>query len=175
MVTTPQRRELAQSAVAVRGISIRLACAIFCISESGYCYQPVLCDENQLIAELLIEQTTENNQWGFGLCFLFFRNVKGFRWNHKRVYRIYCELKLNLRIKPKTRIVRLPPAPLTVPENINETWSMDFMHDQLSDGRAFRTFNVIDDYNREALAIDVDFSLPAARVIRSLEHIIEWR
>lgn len=63
MVTTPQRRELAQSAVAVRGISIRLACTIFCISESGYRYQPVLCDENQLIAELLIAQTTENNQW----------------------------------------------------------------------------------------------------------------
>lgn len=80
-----------------------------------------------------------------------------------------------LRIKPKTRIIRLLPAPLTVPENINETLSMDFMHDQLSDGRTFRTFNVIDDFNREALAIDVDFSLPAARVIRSLEQIMEWR
>ena len=175
MVTTPQRRLLAQNAVAVRGISIRLACETFCISNSGYRYQSKLSDENQLIADLLTEQTTKNNQWGFGLCFLFLRNVKGFRWNHKRVYRIYCELKLNLRIKPKTRIIRLPPAPLTVPEMINQTWSMDFMHDQLSDGRTFRTFNVIDDFNREALAIDVDFSLPAARVIRSLEQIIEWR
>ncbi|GAA0327349.1 transposase [Morganella psychrotolerans] len=175
MVTTPQRRLLAQNAVASSGISIRLACEIFCISNSGYRYQSKLSDENQLIADLLTEQTTKNNQSEFGLCFLFLRNVKGFRWNHKRVYRIYCELKLNLRIKPKARIILLPPAPRTVPEMINQTWSMDFMHDQLSDDRTFRTFNVIDDFNREALAIDVDFSLPAARVIRSLEQIIEWR
>lgn len=78
-------------------------------------------------------------------------------------------------LHPKTRITRLPPTPLTVPEKTNETWSMDFMHDQLDDDQSFRTFNVIDDFNREALAIDVDFSLPAARVIRSLEQIIEWR
>lgn len=58
---------------------------------------------------------------------------------------------------------------------INQVWSMDFMHDQLFDGRSFRTFNVIDDFNREGLCIDVDFSLPAVRVIRSLEQIIEWR
>ncbi len=175
MVIVPQRRELAQSAVAIWGISIWLACNVFYISESGYRYKAVLCDENQQIGDLLIELITKNNQWGFGLCFLFLRNVKGFRWNHRREYRIYCELKFNLRIKPKTRITRLPPTPLTVPEKINETWSMDFMHDQLDDGQSFRTFNVIDDFNREALAIDVDFSLPAARVIRSLEQIIEWR
>lgn len=58
---------------------------------------------------------------------------------------------------------------------INEVWSMDFMHNQLSDGRAFRLFNVLDDFNREGLGIELDFSLPAARVIRSLEQIIEWR
>ncbi|GAB3684464.1 hypothetical protein GCM10028792_35580 [Salinisphaera aquimarina] len=52
---------------------------------------------------------------------------------------------------------------------------MDFMHDQLSDGRGFRWFNVIDDYNREGLGIEVDLSLPSARVIRSLEQIMEWR
>ena len=52
---------------------------------------------------------------------------------------------------------------------------MDFMHDQLSDGRSFRLFNVLDDFNREGLGIEVDLSLPAARVIRSLDRIIEWR
>jgi putative transposase len=62
-----------------------------------------------------------------------------------------------------------------VPEEINQVWSMDFMHDQLSDGRSFRLFNVIDDYNREALGIEVDFSLPSERVIRALKQIIEWR
>jgi putative transposase len=64
---------------------------------------------------------------------------------------------------------------LAVPESINDTWSMDFMHDQLSDGRSFRLFNVIDDYNREGLGIEADLSLPASRVIRALEQIIEWR
>ena len=102
-------------------------------------------------------------------------NVKGHRWNHKRVYRIYRELELNLRIKPRKRIVRERPEPLAVPETINQCWSMDFMHDQLSDGRSFRLFNVIDDFNREALAIDIDLSLPSERVIRALDQIIEWR
>jgi putative transposase len=64
------------------------------------------------------------------------RDVKGFAWNHKRVYRIYRELELNLRIKPKKRLVREKPEPLTVPESIIDSWSTDFMHDQLSDGRS---------------------------------------
>jgi putative transposase len=91
------------------------------------------------------------------------------------VYRIYKELALNLRIKPKKRLVREKPEPLAVPERINETWSMDFMHDQLSNQRSYRLLNVIDDYNREALDIEVDFSLPTERVIRTLNQIIEWR
>lgn len=106
---------------------------------------------------------------------MFLRNVKGFLWNHNRVSRIYCELELNLRIKPRKRIVREKPEPLAVPEAINEYWSMDFVHDQLEDGRSFRLFNVLDDFNREGLTIDVDLSLPSARVIRSLEQVIEWR
>ena len=101
--------------------------------------------------------------------------MKGYGWNHKRVYRIYRELELNLRIKPKKRLIREKPEPLSVPDAINECWSMDFMHDQLEDGRSFRLFNVIDDFNREGLVIDVDFALPAERVKRSLNQLIEWR
>jgi len=67
------------------------------------------------------------------------------------------------------------PTVLEVPRQMNTTWSMDFMRDALSDGRMFRTFNVLDDYNRESLGIEVDFSLPALRVIRTLERSIEWR
>jgi putative transposase len=65
--------------------------------------------------------------------------------------------------------------PLAVPEVINQVWAMNFMHDQLEDGRRFRLFNVIDDFHREGLAIDVDLSLPAVRVIRTFDQIIEWR
>lgn len=114
--------------------------------------------------------TGRHSTWGFKLCFLYLRNVRGFGWNHKCVYRIYCELALNLRIKPRKRLYRKKPEALSVPLAINQLWSMDFMHDQLVDGRRFRTFNVIDDFNREGLGIEVDFLLPVARVIRALDQ-----
>ena len=103
------------------------------------------------------------------------RNVKGFKWNHKRVYRIDRALELNLRIKPKKRLILVKPKALSVPTAKNKTWSMDFMHDQLGDQRSSRLFNVIDAFNREALGINVDLPPPAARVIRALNQIIEWR
>jgi putative transposase len=106
---------------------------------------------------------------------LHLRNVKGHPSNHKRVYRIYCALELNLRIKPRKRLKRDKPDALAVPEAPNMTWSMDFKADRLGDGRQFRLLNVLDDVNREGLGIEVDFSLPAERVIRSLDRIIEWR
>lgn len=127
------------------------------------------------IAEWLVRLTDNQRNWGFGLCFLYLRNVTGFGWNHKRVYRIYCELELNLRIRPKKRLLRETPAALTVPKAKNQVWSMDFMHDALGDGRGFRLFNVLDDFNREALAIEADLSLPSARVLRTLQQVIEWR
>lgn len=119
--------------------------------------------------------TATYRNWGFGMCFLYLRNVKKFLWNDKRVYRIYRELELNLRIKPKKRITREKPAPLKVPTSINETWSMDFMHDGLNNGKSYRLLNVIDDFNRQGLGMEVDVSLPSERVIRTLERIIEWR
>ncbi len=166
---------MARRSVAERGLSIRLAYAAFSISAKCYRYQPRLLDENAEIADWLLRLTETHRRWGFGLCFLYLRNVKGLCWNHKRVYRIYRELELNLRIKPRKRLRRDAPGKLAEPEAINDSWSMDFMHDQLGDGRGFRLFNVIDDYNREGLGIEVDLSLPSARVIRSLEQIMEWR
>jgi len=80
-----------------------------------------------------------------------------------------------LRIKPRKRLIREKPEALTVPLKINQVWSMDFMHDQLEDGRTFRLFNVIDDYNREAIGMEAYFSLPAERVIRELKQMISWR
>jgi putative transposase len=168
-------KEVAQEAVKERSISIRLACEAVGISETCYRYISKLNDENKVIADWLLRITSNNPNWGFGLCYLYLRNVKLFIWNHKRIYRIYKELELNLRIKPKKRIHREKPDVLAVPTAINECWSMDFMHDQLTDGRSIRLFNVIDDFNREGLTIDIDFSLPASRVVRSLNQIIEWR
>ena len=127
-------------AVEEDGVSIALACRTFGVSESCYRYEARLSDENAEIADWLIRLTATYRTWGFGLCFLYLRNVKGFGWNHKRVYRIYRELELNLRIKPRKRLIREKPDTLAIPAAPNETWSMDFMADQLGDGRSFRTW-----------------------------------
>jgi putative transposase len=161
VVRPAHRRELAQVAVASGQLNIKQACQTYSISETCYRYQAELSSENAQIADWLVRLTTEESDWGFGLCFDYLRNVECRIWNHKRVYRIYCELALNLRIKPKRRLKRHKPEPLKEPLRANQVWSMDFMHDQLSDGRTFRLFNVIDDFKREGLAIEAGFSLPA--------------
>lgn len=166
---------MAQAAVADGRLNIHQACQTYGISETCYRYQAKLSDENAEIAEWLVRLTTDDTDWGFGLCFDYLRNVEGFSWNHKRVYRIYCDLQLNLRIRPKRRLNRHKPEPLKEPLRANQAWSMDFMHDQLSDGRTFRLFNVIDDFRREGLAIEAGFSLPSLRVIRVLNQLLEWR
>lgn len=166
---------MAKEAVSEKKLNIRQACEAFHISQTCYRHEAKLSAENERIADWLTCLTHNQRNWGFGLCFLYLRDVQGFAWNHKRVYRIYCELELNMRIKPKKRLKRERPEPLAQPERANQVCSMDFMHDQLEYGRSFRLLNVLDDFNREGLGIEVDFSLPAERVIRSLERIIEWR
>ena len=103
MTGPSQRRELAASAVERRQVSIALACRTFGVSETCYRYSPKRDEENEMIADLLVGLTEARRTWGFGLCFLHLRNVKGHPWNHKRVYRIYCELELNLRSEPLRR------------------------------------------------------------------------
>ena len=91
------------------------------------------------------------------------------------MYRIYREHELNLRIRHKEQMVREKAETVAVRDALNHVSSIDFMHDQLVDGRAFRLFNMIDDFNRDGLAFDVDFSLPAQWVMRSLDNLIGWR
>jgi putative transposase len=174
-VPTGFRREMAQYAVDERGVSVALACRAFSISQRCFRYVPLLADENEEIEDWLIALTKTRKNWGFALCYLYLRNIKGFKWNHKRVRRIYCELELNLRIKPRKRLKRECPEPLSVPDRPKQVWSMGFMSDQLWNGKSFRTLNILDDFNREGLAINVDFSLPAARVVRNLSQVIAWR
>jgi len=84
-------------------------------------------------------------------------------------------MALHLKRKPKKRLPARAAQTLMVPLQANQTWSLDFMSDALSNSRAFRTLNVIDDFNREALWIEVDTSLPAERVVRVLEQLLDWR
>ena len=122
---------MARRAIADHEVSTRLACQAFSISETCYRYQPKLSGDNQLIADWLLRLTTTNRNWGFGLCYLYLRNVKGFPYNHKRIYLIYSELELNPRIKPKRRLKRDKSEDLAEPRQINSMWSMDFMRDSL--------------------------------------------
>ena len=154
-------------------MSERSACEVVGISRSVYHYQPNE-RRDEAVIEAIQSVVERYPAYGFSKVFTVLRR-EGRPWNHKRVYRVYCALKLNLRRKGKKRLPSRYPEPLAVPEQMNQCWSMDFMSDALFCGRRFRTFNVVDDYNREALAIEVDLSLPAPRVIRVLERIVAWR
>lgn len=111
-------------------------------------------------------------RWGFWKCFDR-RRLDGEPWNHKRVLRVYREMRLNLPRRAKRRVPQRLRQPIGAPVMLNDVWALDFMHDRLYCGRPFRTLNVIDEANREALAVEVGSSIPAARVVRVLEQLIE--
>jgi putative transposase len=111
---------------------------------------------------------------GFDDYYSKIRN-EGIGWNRKRVLRVYRQLGLKMRRKRKRRLPSRTKNPLSTPLLINHTWSMDFMSDSLSYGRKIRVLNVIDDYNREALAVEADFSFPSEKLIKTLNEVIFWR
>jgi len=112
---------------------------------------------------------------GLGPLLSVFSQSEGFQMELQAYLQGLRRVGLNLRVKPRKRLILEKPEALTLPLEINQVWSMDFMHDQLKDGRTFRLFNVIDDYNREAIVTEADFFLPAERVIRELKQMISWR
>lgn len=122
----------------------------------------------------LNEVVGRHGRWGFWKCFHWMR-LKGENWNHKRVWRVYRAMKLNLPRRAKRRLPARLRQPLNAPPQADLQWSMDFMHDTLYHGRRYRTLNVHDEGVREVLAIEVDTSLPAERVIRVLEQLKESR
>jgi putative transposase len=167
------RRELVDYAKASFRVSLRRACRVVGISDALYRYQPDRTKDEPVIAAL--QEAVERYQaYGFSKLFKVLRRW-GHPWNHKRVYRLYCLLNLNKRRRGKKGLPSRHPQPLVVPSVANHCWSMDAMSDSLFCGRRFRTFNVVDDFNRRVLAIETDLNLPAPRVIRVLERIVAGR
>jgi putative transposase len=154
-------------------LSVRRACSLVSLPRSVMMYQRIPKDDSSLI-EALHQLVDKHPTIGFWKCYYRLRR-KGYSCNHKKLYRVYTLLRLNVRRKARRRIPQRIKEPLLVPAMVNHSWSMDFMCDSLVDGRRFRLLNIIDDYNRESLAIEIDTSLPALRVIRTLQQLIEMR
>jgi len=154
------------------GVSIVRACKILSLDRSSYYYDSVK-DDSAVEAKLrwYAEKLPAR---GFPEYFNRIRK-EGLVWNHKRVKRVYLKLGMSRRKKVKRRIPNPEKRTLLQPIIPNLTWSIDFMHDTLENGRKFRTFNVIDDFNREALSVDVEYSFSSEQVVEALKRIIERR
>lgn len=143
------------------------------MSKSVFYYKPIPKDDT-VIEKALQQKAKEHSEEGFWMAYDRLRN-EGKSWNHKRVYRVYKKLGLSLRRKVKKRLPARVKEPLEAPIAPNRSWSIDFVTDVLENKRRFRGLTVIDDYNREALHIEIDFSLPSKRVVWVLNHLINRR
>ncbi len=156
-------------------LSIARACEAMKLSRSTF-YRPVTDwrERDGDVIDALNTVMKRHPRWGFWTSFDHLR-FKGRTWNHKKVHRVYCKMGLNMKRRTKKRILKRERTPLEVAGTSNASWGIDFMQDTLYNGRCFRTLNVLDEGVRECLAIEVDTSLPAERVVRVLNRLKEWR
>jgi len=156
---------------AEQGLPVRRGCACVGLSPAAYYRKPLDWQERDAeVIDVLNELVEQHPRWGFWK-YVDRCAALGHPWNHKRIYRVYCALGLNQPRRAKRRLPDRERVPLLVPERPNQVWSADFMSDSLYYGPRFRTFNVIDDFNREGLAIEIDTSLRAERLIRVFEQL----
>lgn len=153
------------------GLSIRRACQAARLARSAHYVPPRPRNDGPVIAAIE-GYVHDNPRHGFDKLYSVLR---GHGFGKCRLYRVYRALRLNIRRRGKRRLPARIKVPLVIPAQPNEIWSADFMADALWSGRRFRTFNVIDDFNREALKIEIDTSLPAKRIVRALDELIELR
>ena len=172
MVGPTERRALVRWMVLEKKISQRRACRWVGLSRNAIAEPEVLKAKDETLQNQIKQIANRYKQWGVLKIYHKLRQ-RGERVNHKRVRRLYKLSGLSLRRKTKKRLPEAIRQPLPKSTIRNGCWSIDFTSDGLGDGRKFRTLNVIDDYSREALGVEVDYSLPAQRVIRLLDQLVK--
>lgn len=174
MVTLPARREVASFFRASWSLSERRSCELAAVQRSSVRYRARRVVDPRF-RERLLQLAALYPRYGYELLTQKLRR-EGQLVNEKRVRRLYLLEGLKLRSRPRRKLVAAAPREKSVtPDSPNRRWSMDFMRDSLGNGRPFRTFNVIDDGSREALRIEVDYSLTSERVVRALEELADER
>lgn len=168
MVTPSARRRAVKYLRATHDLSISKACDLCSVSTSTYYYRSTRDDSP--VIEALKALRDRHPRRGFGVFYKRLR-AAGHEWNRKRVHRVYKSLGLQIRKPLKKRFPARDPKPLTPPPAPMRAWSMDFMADALRDGRKIRVLNIIDDFIRESVWQEVQYSYPSALVIRALEIV----
>jgi putative transposase len=168
------KRAAAGWLVEAHQVSVRRACRVLSLSTATWRYRRRGRVDNAALLAQLQAHAAVRARWGYRrLHTLVARD--GVVANHKRVYRVYRDAGLQVRRRRRKRLTRAERLPLVLPQGPGERWSMDFTLDMLADGRAFRTLNLVDDFTRECVAIEVDRSLPGVRVVRVLERVAAVR
>lgn len=173
MVGLPVQRRTVQVLREEFGLSERRACRIVGLRRSTQRYQHRRAHLPELDTQLR-RLAAERPRFGYRRLHVLLRR-EGFAVNHKCVYRLYREAGLAVRRKLRKRLASEPRVPLPGVVRPNQQWNMDFTLDSLANGRRFRTLNIIDACTRECPAIEVDTSLPGARVVRVLERLADER
>jgi putative transposase len=169
-----RKRELAADLINRYGASMRKACAAIQLSRAVYLYQSGARDHTALVMRMKDIARTRVH-YGYRRVHVMLKR-EGFKDNHKRVYRLYKEQGLTLRHKrPKRNKAAQLRQPKSLAQSINQIWSMDFVADNLFDGRKLRMLTVVDCYTRESLAIHVGQSLTGDDVVGVLEAIVRER
>lgn len=153
-------------------MSERSACSLAGISRTAYRYKSIPSNDEALRARLK-ELAVEQSAYGYLLLHGMLK-AEGLVINKKRTYRIYTEEGLQVRTKKRKKLQR-PRQPMEVPLTVNQRWSMDFVSDQLSNGRRFRVLNVVDDFSREMVGQLVSVSINGRQVARFLDRLCEER
>ena len=173
MTTPAARREAAGQVSETMGLSERRACRVVGVNRSTVRYASRRRDDGPVL-ERLRALAGRWRRYGYRRLTVLLRR-EGQEINAKRVYRLYQEAGLAVRRRRRKRVARLRGEGMTVVDRANARWSMDFMADTLASGRTLRTLNVVDDFTRECLAIEVDTSLSGRRVTRVLERLVRER